>query len=276
MRAWARGRKPSGLGPAQRLRGNGGGRRQWRQGRRAEDFSPGGQVAAQRQGRHRVLGKMKDRHPQGVPEIVLFVQGAEHGDGQGFLRFPGQLQHAPGHFSGGFPFKIGDGPVMEQHRVHLGVPAHRGHDVGVEGEIKDIAQVNGVVGVDHPGPGAGLDGLNQGLGQGRQGEAKLAAGIGGDHRLAAAAGEDHQAVAPNRGLVHQFDGVQELGLGLDPDDAALPAGGLQHPLIGGEGGGMRLGDGGRLRPDIGQMQVDGLGGLSGHLRSPRPSSIPSR
>ena len=157
---------------------------------------------------------------------------------------------------------------MEQHRVHLGVPAHRGHDVSVEGEIKDIAQVDGVGGMDHSGPGAGRDVLDQRLGQGRQGEAKLAAGIGGDHRLAAAAGKDHQAVAPNRGLVHQFDGVQELGLGLDPDDAAVAAGGLQHPLIGGQGGGMRLGDGGRLRPHVGQMQVDGLGGLSSHLQEP--------
>ncbi len=158
---------------------------------------------------------------------------------------------------------------MEQHRVHVGVLAHRGHDVGVEGEIKDIAQVNGVGGADHPGPGAHLDGLHQGLGQGRQGEAKPAAGIGGDHGLAAAAGEDHHAVASHRGLAHQPGCVQELGLGFDPEDPALPTGGLQHPLIGGQGSGMGLGDGGRLRPHIGQMQIDGLGGpISGGQESP--------
>ncbi len=152
---------------------------------------------------------------------------------------------------------------MEQHRIHLRVPAEFGQDVGIHGEIKDVAQVDGVGGVDNPGPGARLDGVHQRLGQGRQGEAKPAAGIGGDHGLAAAAGEDHQAIAPNRGLAHQPGGVQELGLGLDPGDPALPAGGLQHPLIGGQGGGMGTGDGGRLRPHVGQMQVNGLGGLIG-------------
>jgi len=159
--------------------------------------------------------------------------------------------------------------VVNEHQP-VNVLPRQGHlsQFAVERQVKQIAQIEGILKLDHAGSGAAPYADLHFFGKGRQQEPEGIRRIRRLDRVPPGPRNDGQAIAAHGRQGKSLQDFNRFSLFTGPDDAALTEGGFHHPVIAGQRSGMGARNDRTRAAHVGLLNDDGFGGTRSDCHEP--------